>query len=1127
MRVVPELQEDCASMIQGYETMLYEAEQMKLSLQQKAAETQDRARAMRERGREKQAQMRQQSEAMRGDAGARSNARREAAAAGQENLNAQMEARAAEQQGAAAENLDAMNSTLANAQNRTSGLQAPPPPPVDTTELVNDFVETLQLVMEIMYGAVLGIQNVPMLIPAVLSMVTGMLKASLAVKVLVPGSSLPGVFIIVLPLITTPIFWAVFNVIFQIVGGLDLLVGLMLLAFLPCLNTFVGTWKQVARPMNDAQIADYSITMNRISSILSLVMASSFGLFVWKVHAAHPDEVSDGVSEAAKSVVQSLLDPIKLLTMFVATFSKKFYTALVCVDYMVSTIVEDRVYEKSLLELKRPPERKGCCSRKKKVDDDETSKDVGGTKASGSAALEEPFETEESKPAKKKGLCGKKPSDDDEVDAGPQLTEEEEMLDLIKNKEVRLDDLCKLLYVGDDEEWMAKKQLGIAAVRQMRDANWQAASTPTGPQPVGMLNVTIESFNGTGAVKDAYVVLELEQKDTKGLSASQCETFMTEKVKEGTELNSEHKLLPVYDISAVKLYAHVYEAVAVGTDFFMGEAMWDTPDIVSLMGSAGMPAELQELQLTRCTQPSKVGKERFQQEKSGTIRMSVGFVFPQLALGTMQIKVASAADLLAADKGKKGEADSSDPFAIVATHQIHDGAETEQKFVTQKIMKTLEPEWNETFFFDIWDLDAVLYLDIYDSDTDADDYLGQGKLSLRDFCVDTGGMVNHSVKLTPCFPGRGLPKRATDVMNVTGTVNLELTFAEDRSRLELKSGLDAQLEELIAARGFSEQQANLFRNASDEEKMKFIRSQAGASAGTSKAAAQAKKQQPAKAVAAAAAPAASAPAAGAQGASVAARELFKRVDTDQNGVLNFDEFASWWLRRQQLAGGSSLDTQLLDTTREQWATLDSDGSGDLSCDEFETLLGQLATSDWEEAFDPATGSFYYANAKTKETRWEKPDDATAIDGFMTEHGLKPSRVKPPSLQSLKSPRKKQPSVPTPADEPELGQKKSLRPVGVAADSEEADVEVGASVRGMASAFNDGVAAGASLSELQQSKSTRELPDRNDADSGGDRPLPARQAPPSLQSLQAPLSKRAVPPRAVPARPVPARPVPPR
>eukprot|EP01043_Picozoa_sp_COSAG02_P095255 COSAG02_NODE_31624_length_530_cov_1.037123_1_plen_174_part_01 len=92
--------------------------------------------------------------------------------------------------------------------------------------------------------------------------------------------------------------------------------------------------------------------------------------------------------------------------------------------------------------------------------------------------------------------------------------------------------------------------------------------------------------------------------------------------------------------SLPRSFAHVYESV-IGPDNFMGEAMWDTAAIVWMMGQAGTPTEPQELPLTRCTQPSKVGKERFQQEKTGTVRVSVGFVFPQLALGTLQVKVVS------------------------------------------------------------------------------------------------------------------------------------------------------------------------------------------------------------------------------------------------------------------------------------------------------------------------------------------------------------------------------------------------------------------------------------------------------------------------------------------------------
>merc|ERR1711871_625873 len=228
-------------MIQGYETAISEAKRFKQLAGQKKAEVQDRAQEMRQHAEEKQAGMRRQINANREESIARAESRQQSAVAGTENLRAHMEARTAEQESTAGETMDVLNTSFLQAQNQTRGLEAPPPMPLDTTELVNAFVAKVQLAIEVVYGAALGIKNMPMLIPAVLSMVTGMLNASLAVKILVPGSSLPGVFIIVLPLVTTPIFWAIFNIIFQIVGGLDLLLGLMLLAFLPCLYTFVGT----------------------------------------------------------------------------------------------------------------------------------------------------------------------------------------------------------------------------------------------------------------------------------------------------------------------------------------------------------------------------------------------------------------------------------------------------------------------------------------------------------------------------------------------------------------------------------------------------------------------------------------------------------------------------------------------------------------------------------------------------------------------------------------------------------------------------------------------------------------------------------------------------------------------
>lgn len=47
-----------------------------------------------------------------------------------------------------------------------------------------------------------------------------------------------------------------------------------------------------------------------------------------------------------------------------------------------------------------------------------------------------------------------------------------------------------------------------------------------------------------------------------------------------------------------------------------------------------------------------------------------------------------------------------------------------------------------------------------------------------------------------------------------------------------------------------------------------------------------------------------------------------------------------------------------------------------------TLLGQMSSRDlgggWVEATDRRTGRKYYANRKTKETRWTLPEELTCV-----------------------------------------------------------------------------------------------------------------------------------------------------
>ena len=93
-------------------------------------------------------------------------------------------------------------------------------------------------------------------------------------------------------------------------------------------------------------------------------------------------------------------------------------------------------------------------------------------------------------------------------------------------------------------------------------------------------------------------------------------------------------------------------------------------------------------------------------------------------VGILKVTVHNAKDLIVCDKFGK-----SDPYCLVDLGN--------QRFRTRTIYKTLNPEWERTFYFDISELYQNLFITVFDEDEkDADDFMGR-------FCIPILDMIQN------------------------------------------------------------------------------------------------------------------------------------------------------------------------------------------------------------------------------------------------------------------------------------------------------------------------------------------------------------------------------------------------
>jgi len=163
-------------------------------------------------------------------------------------------------------------------------------------------------------GLYSGLLSFQVLLPVALSVAPGLLNAALRIKVMVPQSHLPGVFIVLMPLMYMPIVWACGACIVQSIGEIFPMVALVSMALSPAGYTVLGIAKAVTSPMTPSRVLAFYQDAEKWSWVCKFVTLCCFGLYISKIcrQIQEIEERNEGLAALVLEQARKLLLPLLL-----------------------------------------------------------------------------------------------------------------------------------------------------------------------------------------------------------------------------------------------------------------------------------------------------------------------------------------------------------------------------------------------------------------------------------------------------------------------------------------------------------------------------------------------------------------------------------------------------------------------------------------------------------------------------------------------------------------------------------------------------------------------------------------------------------------------------------------------
>jgi len=184
------------------------------------------------------------------------------------------------------------------------------------------FDELWRFVREILQAFVsvkAGVVSFMTLLPLALSIAPGLLSAAMRIKTLVPDSFLPGVFILIMPLLYVPLTWSLLLFFVQSLRDPVLLAGVVLMALSPLVYTGMAMWNDINYLTTQA---DARIFVHRANlAMMTLRMLSFACLCCWaeKNYRNNQEVVHTFLRGVAKLVEENILPHADILQDYLRT----------------------------------------------------------------------------------------------------------------------------------------------------------------------------------------------------------------------------------------------------------------------------------------------------------------------------------------------------------------------------------------------------------------------------------------------------------------------------------------------------------------------------------------------------------------------------------------------------------------------------------------------------------------------------------------------------------------------------------------------------------------------------------------------------------------------------------------